>query len=186
MSIGIRTQSFQSGDDVIDTSFQRARITTRGVASGSESRATIRTGALSTGDEVQDQGHESNRQIKRVPPATAHRIRLLFDQCLESLDRADSEPDVVLRDNAFDQFVDALDGLWGCRQSREENFGEAINMIQALMAKRHRKDFTEAQLVSIAECVELLRDEPYFGDLVLDDVTDKLVKGDLDVFRELN
>lgn len=146
------------------------------------------TGGLATGDV--SAGHVSSRTPTRatqnkIPPATVHRITQIFNQCVESIDRAIGERDGVLRENAFAQLIAGLDGLWGCRSVREGQFKEVVNLLQNVVVGRKTSDFNDDQLATLKSTVEKLRAEPIFDDLILDDITDDLIRAGIDAFREL-
>jgi hypothetical protein len=109
----------------------------------------------------------------------------LLSECLASLKRAMATEDTAAKDSALGEFNLALTALWDCHAYREEQFAEAINMLQNIFLGRRLADFRDAQLLTVYDCVRRLREEPVWDDAVLNEITGRLLDAGIDVFREL-
>lgn len=124
-------------------------------------------------------------QPKLPPSRVLHGSYAYLTECLDCLERATGEDDVVLKENALSQFNIALTELWDYHPHREEQFAEAINMLQNIFVGRSLADFDDAQLLAVYDCVRQLREEQVWDDAVLNEITERLLEADIDVFREL-
>lgn len=159
-------------------------------ASGEKHSPTLDTsGTRSTGvDGHQGVPHQGPRTLQPpVAPRIRHRTHALFTSCLENLDRAiDSDTNFFLRNNSLEQLKESLAELWHVRPNREEQFAEVINMLQAVFTGRNVEAFGTNQLTSLRSVLVKLRDEPMYDDDFANAVTSELLKGGIDVFRELD
>jgi hypothetical protein len=111
----------------------------------------------------------------------------MFNSAIENIDRAiDTGNDDILRDNAIAQMGDALADLWAERSTREEQLAQAINMLQNILAGRRASSFTNDQLGLLRSALMRIRDEPVLDDDCVTQIAMDLLKGDIDVFRELD
>jgi hypothetical protein len=124
-------------------------------------------------------------QPKLPPSRILHRTYHYLTECLDCLDRATGEEDIVTKENSLSQFKQALAELWDYHPHREEQFEEAVNMLQSIFVGRSLADFDDAQLLTVRGCVAELRDEQVWDDAVLNEITGRLLEAGIDVFREL-
>ena len=159
-------------------------------ASGEKHSPTLDTsGTRSTGVDAHEPVTHERRQAMQpsVAPRIRHRTHALFTSCLENLDRAlDNEADFFLKNNSLEQLKDSLAELWHVRLKREEQFAEVINMLQAIFVGRNVETFDIKQLALLRSVLVRLRDEPMYDDDFANAVTRELLKGGIDVFRELD
>ncbi len=121
-----------------------------------------------------------------VAPRIKHRVRALFESCIENLDQAsDNLADFYLRNNCLERVRDGLADLWSVRSKREGQFSEMINMLQGVFIGRPVEEFTDGQIESLRSVFVKLRDEPVFDDEMANEVTADLLKDGVDVFRAL-
>lgn len=124
--------------------------------------------------------------LKTPERRAIHKARAVFSACIDQLDIArDEETDFFNRNNALEHFRESLEVLWRMRDAREEAFGDAINMLQALFIHRRVEDFSSDQLETLRSVVVKLDSQTDFDDDFADSITLDLLDGGLDVFREL-
>ncbi len=165
------------------------RITVGGSVSGEHYSPTLQTsGTMSTGSTALHTSARGTRcsPLLEIAPRIKHRIHALLDACITNLDQAnDNSEDFFIRNNSLERVRDSLSDLWSIRSKREEQFAEVINMLQSVFLDRPVEDFAERQIDALKCVFVKLRDEPIFDDEVANEVTADLLKGGVDVFREL-
>jgi len=162
-----------------------------GSASGEKYTPTLSTsGSLSTGSTGQtaQRGRPKTPSTPHVHPKFRHTSRALFVSCVDSLDRAiDNSVDFFLRNNSLEQLKDTLSDLWSMRAYREENFAELVNMLQGVLLDTDVESFTDEQLCVIRDAFQrIAQEEDSFDDDFANAVTLDLLKGGVDVFREID
>jgi hypothetical protein len=162
-----------------------------GTASGEKYTPTLSTsGTLSTGSAEQTalRGRHAASAAPHVQPKYKHASHALFVSCLESLDRAiDNSADFFLRNNSLEQLRDTLSELWTMRAHREEDFAELVNMLQGIFLNTSVESFSDVQLHVIRDVFQrLAHEEGTFDDDFANAITMDLLKGGVDVFRELD
>ena len=171
------------------TERDRHRIAVGASVSGEPYSPTLETsGTRATGAPT---APSSARVSKRasglsVAPRIRHRINAFFECCIKDLDLAsDNSAHFFLRNNCLARVRDSLADLWSVRSKREEQFSEVINMLQCVFVGRPVEEFVDTQIDAIRCVFVRLRDEPVFDDEMANEVTADLLKGGVDVFREL-
>lgn len=161
-----------------------------GSASGEKYTPTLSTsGTLSTGSPRQtaQRGRPRTPSTPHVHPKFRHASRALFVSCVDSLDRAiDNSVDFFLRNNSLEQLKDTLSDLWSMRAYREESFAELVNMLQGVLLDTDVESFTNEQLYVIRDTFRKISQEDSFDDDFANAVTSDLLKGGVDVFREID
>ena len=162
-----------------------------GTASGDKYTPTLSTsGTLSTGSAGQaaQRGQHKASLATHVHPKHKHASHALFVSCIESLDRAlDNSADFFLRNNSLEQLKDTLSELWSMRALREENFAELVNMLQGVLLEMDVEDFADEQLHAIRAAFQrIAQEKESFDDDFANLVTLELLKGGVDVFREID
>ena len=103
---------------------------------------------------------------------------------MDNLNRAlDHDTDFFLRNNAIEHLKDSLADLWEIRSKREEQFAEAINMLQGVFAERTVEEFTSDQLSCLRSVFDKLCQDSVYDDDAINAITLELLNGGLDVFR---
>lgn len=119
-----------------------------------------------------------------VPPKVTHRCHAILESCIDNLNRAlDHDMDFFLRNNAIEHLKDSLADLWSIRSKREEQFAEAINMLQGVFAERTVEEFTNDQLSCLRSVFDKLCKRSVYDDDSVNAITLELLNGGLDVFR---
>ena len=136
-----------------------------------------------TADEAET-GSRSKPQIQ-VTTHAIHRANLCLKRAIESIDTILGETDIILRANALDQFRTQLRKLWEMRTDREPAFAEFVNMLEMVFLDTRIADFTDAAMSTVKEVLQIAYDEEDFDDELNNELTERLIRGDLDVFREL-
>ena len=165
------------------------RISVGGSVSGEHYSSGLETsGMRSTGSTALRTTARSAKSspFLEIAPRIKHRIHSLFEACITNLDQAnDHSEDFFIRNNSLGRVRDSLSDLWNVRSKREEQFAEVINMLQCVFTRRPVEDFSEQQIGAIRCAFVKLQDEPMLDDEVANEVTADLLKGGVDVFREL-
>lgn len=168
---------------------RRHSIAAGASVSGDQYSPTLETsGMRATGASAPRTSRRISAQSSVLPPAPRikQRIRVTFDRCIDDSKQAnDFSADFFLRNNSLARVRDSLADLWDVRSKREEQFSELINMMQGVFANRAVEEFTSEQIDALSSAFGRLRDEPAFNDELANDVTTDLLKGGIDVFREI-
>ena len=186
-------QDFSSGTNssINELAPPRSRSIARGTTpSGDNYAPTLETsGTRSTGSSLQRAVRIADRPSTQhaIEPKVKHKARALFASCIENIERAiDNEADFFLRNNSLEQLKDSLGELWALRDRREAGFAEIVNMLQNILLGRDVEAFTIDQLDVLRSVFTKLHNEAVFDDGLANVVTHDLLKGDVDVFRELD
>ncbi len=167
----------------------RNRITVGGSVSGEHYSPALQTsGTMSTGSTALHTSARGTRcsPLLEIAPRIKHRIHALLDACITNLDQAnDNSEDFFLRNNSLGRVRDSLADLWSVRSKREEQYAEVINMLQCVFLGKPVEEFSGRQIDALRRVFVKLRDEPDFDDEAANEVTAELLKGGVDVFREL-
>jgi hypothetical protein len=132
------------------------------------------------------QGRRARTTTAPIATSVQHTTRATMAACIEDLDRAiDGSADFFARNNALEQMKAKLAALWKLRADREEAFAELINMIQSVFLKRRVEDLSEPQLLCLRTVLEKIHQESHFNDDFVNGITISLMKGGIDVFREI-
>ncbi len=162
-----------------------------GTASGDKYTPTLSTaGTLSTGsaEQTAQRGRRTASSTPHVNPKHKHASRAMFVSCVESLDRAiDNSTDFFLRNNSLEQLKDTLSDLWTMRAHREENFAELVNMLQGVLLDMDVESLGDKQLHAIRTTFQrIAQEQEAFDDDFANAITLELLKGGVDVFREID
>ena len=170
MAYGIRT---------IDTA---GSIATLGVEENSgdgyepgRTSASTATGTLPASNRVTPD-QQSRRVMRSLVRASEDALQRIFD----------NQDDFVLRANSFTQFQACLSDLWGLRGRFGDAFAEIINMFQGVVQGRADSFFTPSEIVVLLFAMRRLHNSNAIDDCVANDITADLIKGGLDVFREID
>jgi hypothetical protein len=147
------------------------------------------SGTRSTGSEEprSPSSGKSSSSVPAIAPKVSQRHRVMFNAVLANVDRAiDTATDPVLKENALGQARDGLNDLWGERTTREEQFAQAVNIFQNILAGRGITCFSLEQLALLRTAIARCRDEVSIDDDSLTEMTLELLQGGIDVFRELD
>jgi hypothetical protein len=187
--IGIETVQGGKGRS-LSTGIAPDSIST-GSVSGSRHASSLATaGSWATGEATESLSLSRHRPLRtgvlKGEAKYRHKARALFEQCLKEIDAAIAdENEFFLRNNALENLKDCLSALWAMRQDREEGFAESVNMLQCVLLKRHVEEFENRQLVVLRSAFEKLCSEPVLDDEIVNGITVELLRGGIDVFREI-
>ena len=125
---------------------------------------------------------------RRVPDRTVRRRRLYLKACLDELERVrNSGGDPVFKGNSLADVRNHLQALWveveGSPQS--EAFEEMINVLQIAISVDSPEVITPRQVDAIWSVLAKMHDDPDLDDRAANDLTQELIKGGVDVFREI-
>ena len=125
---------------------------------------------------------------RSVPSQQARKsMRVLLRSCFDSLGRIlDNQDDFILKANSFTQFQAYLGDLWGLRSNFGDAFAEIINMLQGLVLGREETCFSQPEVAALQYAMLRLQNTHVIDDRVANEITSDLIKGGLDVFRELD
>ena len=161
-----------------------------GTVSGDRHAPTLATaGSYSTGGgaPAPRSSAKRNELPVRERPRIRHACRAILANCVQNLERArDAGSDIVPKSNALQEVKDSLADLWRMRSDREEQFAELINQLQAVFVNRQVEDFTHEQLDVLESVLAKMHDEPRFNDSFANSISMELLRGGVDVFRELD
>lgn len=125
---------------------------------------------------------------RRVPEKALRNRRLYLKACLDELQRVrTNKEDLVLTDNALADAKGHLESLWELVEgdSAAEAFEEMINVLQIAFSVESPADLSVRQLDAIESVLEKMHDDPDVDDQTANDLTEQLIRGGIDVFREI-
>jgi hypothetical protein len=97
----------------------------------------------------------------------------------------ENDREFFIRNNELEQVKDGLADLWTLRSGREPAFAEVVNMLQCVFANRNVEDFTSAQMAVLRDVFLRLCAESVVDDDFVNSISFELLRGDVDIFREL-
>jgi hypothetical protein len=149
-------------------------------------------GSRSTGENQRRFNDTSMRKVRlptrRVPYKALQRRRLYLQSCLEELERAESVgEDPILRSNVFTQVRDHLQQLWELLEgdSQSEAFEEIVNVLQIAFCDESLDVLGPRQWTALKSVFVKLCEDPDIDDQVANELTRELIRGGVDVFREI-
>ena len=166
---------------------------TYGSVSGDRWTPGIETpGSRSTGEDKRRSAAVSsvNRplSLRRIPEKTMRKRRLCLKACLDEFERIwEASEDPVLRANSFDDVRRHLQVLWELVDGDpdSEALEEVVNVLQVALCVESPEALTQSQLDAIWSVIVKMHEDPDVGDQVASDLTQELIKGGVDVFREI-
>jgi hypothetical protein len=122
-----------------------------------------------------------------IPERTKRKRRHCLKACLTAFDTVKNSDDPILKDNAINEMKNHLQALWEQVEgnSDSEAFEEMINVLQIALCTDNNEFFTPNRLEAIHSVLVTLYDEPDLDDQVANDLTQDLIRGGIDVFREI-
>ena len=173
--------------DLISAGSPGALFSFTGDVSGSNSsRIVSRSGSSRTGDTANtDEPALGTASRRHATSFAIQRAVARLLSCAESVDSIIGEEEVVLRTNGFEQLKSKLHKLWDSRGEHEPEFAEFVNMIQMIFFQTDVGEFSDEQFATVRDVLKSAADAREFDDEVNNDLTTRLVKGGLNVFREL-
>lgn len=135
----------------------------------------------------QSSGRQSPGEVRRAPrPSTRHRFSSILQTCCDELKlAADQELEFYARNNALARVAEGFDVLWEIRNEFGDSFAALVNSIQSVFYGRDVEDFTSEQVLALLRVCEMASVCDDFDDSTLIQLTRELVRGKLDVFREI-
>jgi DNA-directed RNA polymerase subunit F len=125
---------------------------------------------------------------RRVPTKAIQRRRLCLQLCIDELERArENSDDPILRANSLAQVRDHLQTLWDLLEgdSQSEAFEEMVNVLQVAFCDENLGAITPSQSDAIRSVLVKLHDDPDVDDQAANELTQELIRGGVDVFREI-
>lgn len=128
----------------------------------------------------------SSKKFKDIEPKVRHKYAAIWNACYDNINRAlDNREDFFLRNNAIEQVKESLSELWSFRTEHNQAFAETVNMIQGVLIDRKAEDFSDNQLDTLRSIFDKLSNEPSLDDSLANIISIDLLKGNIDVFREI-
>lgn len=126
--------------------------------------------------------------LRRIPEREERKRRRCLKACLEDLGRAlSSTGDPVLKANSLADVRRHLQALWEMVEGSpsSEAFEEVVNMLQIALCVEEPEALLPRQLDAIASVLRKMHDDPDVDDQTANDMTQELIRGGIDVFREI-
>jgi hypothetical protein len=123
-----------------------------------------------------------------VPIKVIHTRRFYLQSCIDALENAENNSeDIILKSNCLTDVQDHLQVLWELLEgdSESEAFEEIINVLQIAFCHKSLETLTPNQLSSIKSVLVKLHENPDIEDHVANEFTQELIRGGVDVFREI-
>lgn len=125
---------------------------------------------------------------RQVPIRAVQRRRRYLRLALEELERAeDAGQDVILKNNCLAQVRDHLQELWESLESDSQSdaFEEMINVLQIAFCDENVDALTSHQVDALKVVLVELEQDPEIDDAAANELTRELIRGGIDVFREI-
>jgi len=149
-------------------------------------------GSRSTGESKRRSGSvpvaERPVSLRRIPDRALRKRRLYLKACLDELERIRiCGEDPILKGNSLADAKNHLQALWELVEGNpdSEAFEEMINVLQIALSVENPEVLSPSQLDAIWSVVVKMNDDPDVGDQAANDLTQELIKGGVDVFREI-
>jgi hypothetical protein len=123
-----------------------------------------------------------------VPERALRKRRLYLKACLDELGNLrNADDDPIHSGNALAGMKSQLQSLWELVEGNpdSEAFEEIINVLQVALCVEGPEALKPNQLDAISSVLLKLHDEPDLNDQTANDLTSELVRGGIDVFREI-
>ncbi len=125
---------------------------------------------------------------RRIPERALRKRRLYLAACLDELERIRTcGEDPILKGNCLAEAKNHLQALWEHVGGNADSqaFEEMINVLQVALFVESPEALTPSQLNAICSVLVKMNDDPDVDDQAADDLTYELIKGGVDVFREI-
>ena len=125
---------------------------------------------------------------RRIPERALRKRRLCLKACLDELERIrNGSDDPILKGNSLADARNHLQALWERVEGNpdSEAFEEMINVLQVALCVENPQSLATAQLNAICSVLVKMHDDPDLDDQEANDLTQELIKGGVDVFREI-
>ena len=125
---------------------------------------------------------------RRIPDRMVRKRRLYLASCLDELERVrNGGEDPILRGNSLADAKGHLQALWELVEGNpnSEAFEEMINVLQVALCVESPEALAPDQLDTIWSVLVKMQDDPDVDDQVANDLTQELIEGGVDVFREI-
>jgi hypothetical protein len=125
---------------------------------------------------------------RRIPDRMVRKRRIYLKACLDELERVrNDDDDPVLKSNALADAKGHLQALWELVEGNpsSEAFEEMINVLQVALCAESPEALAPAQLDTIWSVLVKMQDDPDVDDQTANDLTQELIEGGVDVFREI-
>jgi hypothetical protein len=95
--------------------------------------------------------------------------------------------DPILKGNSLADATNHLQALWELVEGNADSqaFEETINVLQVALSVESPEALTPSQLDAIASVLAKMNDDPDVDDQAANDLTRELIKGGVNVFREI-
>jgi hypothetical protein len=116
------------------------------------------------------------------------RRRLYLKACLDELERIrNGGEDPILKGNSLADARNHLQALWERVEGNpdSEAFEEMVNVLQIALCVENPQALAQAQLAAIWSVLVKMHDDPDFDDQAANDLTQELIEGGVNVFREI-
>jgi hypothetical protein len=125
---------------------------------------------------------------RRITERTLRRRRLCLKACLDELERIrNNGDDPILKGNSLADARNHLQALWEQVEGNpdSEAFEEMVNVLQIAICAENPQTLAPAQLNAIWSVLVKMHDDPDLNDQAANDLTQELIEGGVDVFREI-
>jgi hypothetical protein len=125
---------------------------------------------------------------RRVPDRALRKRRLCLKACVDELEAVrNATADAIQKANSLAEARSHLRALWDLLEGTpdSEAVEEMVNVLQIALCVESPEALAPRQLVAIHSVLAKMYDDPDFGDEAANDLTQELIEGGVDVFREI-
>ncbi len=125
---------------------------------------------------------------RRVPDRALRKRRPYLKACLDELERIrNCGDDPILKGNSLADAKNHLQALWELVEGNPDSqaFEEMINVLQVALSVESPDALAPSQLQAICSVLVKMNDDPDVADQAANDLTEELIRGGVDVFREI-
>ena len=125
---------------------------------------------------------------RRISDRALRKRRPYLQACLDELERMrNCGDDPILKGNSLADATNHLQALWELVEGNADSqaFEETINVLQVALSVESPEALTPSQLDAIASVLAKMNDDPDVDDQAANDLTRELIKGGVNVFREI-
>lgn len=126
---------------------------------------------------------------RQIPTEKAlQKRRLYLKACLDELERVqNSDDDPICKGNSLAEVQKHLQALWELVEGNpaSESLEEMINTLQVAFCVESPNDLERSQVDTLWSVFFKMYEDPDIDDLIANDLTQELIKGGIDVFREI-
>ena len=133
-------------------------------------------------------GGKAARARRRVPDGRCKNDGFALRRVFEELERIRSGgEDPILKANSLDAVKSHLQALWELVEGNpdSEAFEEMVNVLQIAVCVECPEALTQSQVDAIWSVLVKMNDDPDVNDQAANDLTQELIEGGVDVFREI-